>query len=634
MSIPTDVDRLRGELEAAREVAEQHRLLIEATDTGFVILDEAGRVLDANAEYVRLSGHAHLDQLRGRPVTDWTAPEDVERNAAEVRRCLAGEAVRSLEVVYLGPDGRRTPIEINAMARRTPSGPTILTVCRDASPRRRAEEALRDSEHRYRATIDSMGEAIHVVDADLRIELVNSTGETWFRRVGIEGEVLGLQVFEAFPFLTEAVRDEYRQVFANAEPLITEERNWVLGQEVVTETRKIPILEGGRVAHVVTVIRDVTEAVHAQEKLRQTEKLDALGQLSSGIAHDFNNELAAVLGYAELISNRTEDPELQEYAALIAQVARRSAELIRQLLAFSRKGRARSVPVDVHDLVREVATLLGRTIDPRITIHLSLEATRAVTTGDPAQLQSALLNLALNARDAMPDGGELTFATEVVRGETGEHLQIRVIDTGVGMSEDVRRRLFEPFFTTKGPGHGTGMGLPAVYGTIDDHRGTIQVDSAPGRGATFTLLLPLTDVAGAPAMAAPAEAVIRGRGHVLVADDVPTVLRVACDVLELLGYRVTACPDGAAALEVYRGAWQTIDLVLLDVMMPRLDGASALAEMHRINPAIRAILASGHPPGPNEQRLLAELGAGFLQKPFTMAELSRCVASMLDARLG
>jgi len=628
---PAEVDRLRRELAAAREVADKHRLLIETTDTAFVILDEAGRVLDANPEYVRLSGHARLEQIRGRPVLEWTAPEDVERNAAEVRRCLAGEAIRNLQVAYLSPDGGRTPIEINATARRTPSGLTVLTVCRDATPRRRTEEALRDSEQRYRATIDSMGEAIHVVNEELCIELVNRTGGDWFRRVGIEGELVGRRVFEVFPFLPEAVRDEYRRVFGGEGPLITVERNRVAGQEVVTETRKIPIVEGGRVARVVTVIRDITEAVEAQEKLRQTEKLEALGQLASGIAHDFNNELAAVMGYGELISSRVEDPELREYAALITQVARRSADLVGKLLAFGRKGRARSVPVDVHDLVREVVALLEHTIDPRITLHLSLEAERAITAGDPAQLQSALLNLALNARDAMPDGGELTFATDVVGSEAGGRLRLRVVDTGVGMGEEVRRRLFEPFFTTKGPGHGTGMGLPAVYGTIGDHHGTIQVDSAPGRGSTFTLLLPLADGVVAPSTPPPADAAVRGRGHVLVADDVPTVLRVACDVLELLGYRVTACPDGAAALELYRGAWQSVDLVLLDVTMPRLDGPSALAEMHRINPAVRAILTSGRPPGPDEQRLLADLGASFLQKPFTMAELSRCVAAALGA---
>ncbi len=633
----TEIDRLRGELAALREQAEKHRLLIETTDTAFVILDEAGRVLDANAEYVRLSGHARLQQIQGRPVTDWTAPEDRERNAAEVRRCVAGQAIRNLEGTYLSPNGRRTPVEIDATARRTPGGLTILSVCRAATARRGVEEALRNSEYRYCATIDSMCEAIHVVNADLRIELVNRTGAEWFRLMGIEGDVVGRGGFEAFPFLPEEVRDEYRRVFAGEGPLITEEVNSVAGREVVTETRKIPILEGGRVVSVVTVIRDVTEAVLAREQLLQAAKLDAIGRLASGIAHDFNNQLAVVLGYAELLSIRATDPQLQEYAALITQVARRSADLTEKLLAFGRKGRAQSVPVDVHELIHEVVAILGRTIDPRITIRLRLCAARAVVIGDPSPLQSALLNLALNARDAMPAGGDLTFATDLVELEPsagGAGLRIRVVDTGVGMSEEVRRRLFEPFFTTKEPGRGTGMGLAAVYGTISDHHGTIQVESEPGRGATFTLVLPLADGAigaGAPAPGAPA---VQGGGHVLVADDTPEVLRAECDILEALGFRVTACSDGAAALARYREAWSSVDLVLLDGTMPGLDGREALAEMRRINPAVRAVLASGHPPGPAEQRLIDELGAGFLQKPFSMAELSRCVAAALGAEQG
>jgi len=634
LSKPTEIDRLRGELEALREQAEKHRLLIETTDTGFVILDEAGRVLDANAEYVRLSGHAQLFQIQGRPVTEWTAPEDRERNAAEVRRCLAGQAIRNLEVTYLSPDGRRAPVEIDATARRTPSGLTILTVCRDASARRGAEEALRNSEHRYRATIDSMGEAIHVVGADLRIELVNRTGADWFRLVGVEGTWWARGVFEAFPFLSEGVRDEYRRVFAGEGPLITEEVNWVAGREIVTETRKIPITEGDRVVRVVTVIRDVTEVVRAQERLLQTEKLDALGRLASGVAHDFNNQLAAVLGYAELLSSRVTDPQLREYASLIMQIARRSADLTEKLLAFGRKGRAQSVPVDVHELIHEVVAILGRTIDPRVTIRLQLRAARAVVIGDPSPLQSALLNLALNARDAMPEGGDLTFATDGVQLEAGAGLRVRVVDTGVGMSEEVRRRLFEPFFTTKGPGRGTGMGLPAVYGTISDHHGTVHVESGPGRGATFTLLLPLADDGIAAAGPAPVPPTVRGRGHVLIADDTPAVLRVVGDVLEALGYRVTACADGVAALARYREGWRAVDLVLLDVTMPGLDGPGALAEMRRINPAVRAVLASGHPPGPAEQRLIDDLGVGFLQKPFSMAELSRCVAAALVAERG
>lgn len=626
------IDKLWDELEALRESTRKYRLLIEATDMGFAILDRDGRVLEANAEYVKLTGYERLEQILGRPVGEWTAPADRERSAAEIGRCLAEGGVRSVQVDYLGPNEQRIPIEIKATVQQAQAGPTILTICRDTKVGRQAEAALHNSEQRYRATIDSMGEAIHVVNAELRIELVNRTGKQWCKQFGINGEIVGRHVFEVFPFLPDSVRDEYRRVFAGAGTLITEETNLVLGQEVSTETRKIPIVEDGRVVRVVTVLRDVTAIVRAQEKLRQTEKLDALGQLASGIAHDFNNQLGAVLGYAELLRSRTDDPQLKEYASDIVEVVHHSADLIRQLLTFGRKGRARSVPVDMHALIREVAEMLERTIDPRISIVLQLHAERAVTTGDPAQLESALLNLALNARDAMPRGGTLTFSTDVpppVEHGAEPRLRVRVSDTGVGMSEQVRRRLFEPFFTTKGPGHGNGMGLAAVYGTITEHQGTIHVESEPDRGAMFTLLLPSADDDHMPEERSTSESPTRGSGHILVVDDRAPVLRAVSEGLTSLGYRVTTRDDGAAAVQCYRESWQDFDVVMLDARMPRLDGASALAEMRRINPDVRAILCSGHPPSPKEQRLVDELGVRFLQKPFTLAELSKCTAGML-----
>jgi PAS domain S-box-containing protein len=633
MSSPSEIDRLQHELETLRESAEKYRLLIETTNTGFVILDESGRVLDANPEYVNLTGHDSLEQLLGRPVTEWTAPDDRERNVAEIRRCLATGNVRNLEIHYVGRNGRHTPIEINATVHRVAARHTILTICRDVTVRRQAAEALRSSEGRYRTTIDSMGEAIHVVDADLRIQLLNRTGELWLRGLGISGPLVGRSVFEVFPFLSDQVRDEYRRVFAGEGMLITQETNTVAGQEVITETRKIPMMEDGGVSRVVTVVRDVTEAVRAQEKLRQTEKLDAIGQLASGIAHDFNNQLGAMLGFAELISSNTTDARLKEYAAGIVKVSLNSAELVRQLLTFGRKAPARTVPVDLHFLIREVAGILRRTIDPRISIGLQLEAELAIANGDPAQLQSALLNLGLNARDAMPQGGQMTFATSMrpARGDGGRpQICLRVIDSGTGMSEQVRRRAFEPFFTTKGPGDGTGMGLAAVYGTVTAHRGTIEVESELGRGTTFTLCLPrVSDIDTADTPSAKDESV-RGKGHILLADDLPSVRQITSELLTGLGYSTSACEDGLAALEVYRETWRDIDMVLLDVMMPRLDGPSTLAEMRKINPGVRAILFSGHPPSLETQRLMDETGAGFLQKPFTKTELAKCTNSVLS----
>lgn len=639
----TEMDRLKGELEALRESAEKHKLLIETTDTGYVILDEAGRVLDANPVYVKMTGHERLAQIVGRTVAEWTAPGDRARNVTEVKKCLGTGAVRNLEIDYMGPDGRITPVEINATARRAAAGMTIFTVCRDITGRRRAEEALRDSEQRYRSTIDSMGEAIHVVDSDLRIELLNSTGERWFREIGIAGEIVGRRIFEVFPFLPDGVRDEYRRVFAGEGPLITEETNAVGGRELATETRKIPIVEGGRVARIVTVIRDVTDTVRAQERLRQTEKMEALGRLAGGIAHDFNNQLAAIMGYAELLERGVEDPALREHARIIAHVSQRSADLTRQLLAFARKGRVRSVPIDVHALLAEVAAMLGRMIDPGIEIRCRLEAADAEIIGDPAILQNAFLNLALNARDAMPGGGVLRFDTDLVArdGEAegglpsdpsgGGSLRIRVSDAGVGMSEEVRRHIFEPFFTTKGPGAGTGIGLAAVYGAVTGHHGTIRVDSEPGKGTTFTVLLPLEKEKRAHVAAAADDAPVTGRGSVLVADDDPAVLRVITDALSGFGYRVTACADGVDAVSRYREAWREIDLVLLDVMMPTLDGLGALAEMRRINPAVRAILSSAEPSGEDGRNAGDEAGVPFLQKPFTLAEMARLVASAVGS---
>jgi PAS domain S-box-containing protein len=639
---PPGINVSHEDLEGLRKSAEKYKLLIETTDTGFVIIDDAGRVLDANAAYVKLTGYDRIDQIIGRPVTDWTAPADIERNAEEVRRCMQGGTVRNLEVDYVGPDGRVTPVEINATAERGPSGPTIFTVCREITARRQAEQALRNSEHRYHATIDSMGEAIHVVDRDLRIELLNRTGDGWFQQLGISGDIVGRRIFDVFPFLPDRVQGEYQRVFAGEGPLITDETNTVGGREVSTETRKIPIVEGGRVVRVVTVIRDTTDEVRAEQRLRQTEKMEALGQLAGGIAHDFNNQLAAVLGYAELLAHRVDEPQVREYATAIAQIAKRSADLTRQLLTFARKGRVRAVPVDVHAVIDEVVAMLARTIDRRITIRSQLRAPFAVTTGDPAQLQSALLNLAINARDAMPDGGELTFSSDAVEvgGNAprdlpdgigiGEHIRVCVSDTGAGMTDDVRRRIFEPFFTTKGPGHGTGMGLAAVYGTVTSHRGAIRVDSEVGRGTTITVFLPIVRGTGADDAPSSAEAPTRGRGHVLVADDEPAVRQVLAETLVELGYRVTVCPDGAAALECYRQASGEIDLVILDVMMPSLGGLGALVEMRRMNPAVRAILCSAKPIDAGAQHVVDGVGVAFLQKPFTMVDLARCAASMLS----
>ncbi len=497
-----ELDRLRGqiaardrEIAALREGRERIAQVLDTTHTGYVIIDGEGRVRDANPEYVRLTGHERLEHVLGRNVAEWTAEHDRERNANEVGKCMQQGFVRNLVVDYVNARGQITPVEINASVLRSTREPVIVTVCRDVSERRKAEASLERSEQQYRSTIDSMDELIHVLDAELRIVLMNRAGLAWLKDLGLAYEPGGRTLFEVFPFLPARVKEEYERVFRDAQPLITEERTEVGARSIVTETRKIPVVDGGSVVRIVTVVRDITAAEEAKGRLRQAEKMEALGHLAGGIAHDFNNHLTAIMGCADMLRHRVQDPSLREMADLIANAAGRSSELTHQLLAFARKSPLRRTVVDVHDLILEVTSILRRLVDGRIVIRHRLDAPACRVAGDASQLHSALLNLAINARDAMPDGGVITFATEL-RPESeqgGRWLRVRVEDTGVGMGDETRKRLFEPFFTTKPSGQGTGMGLAAVYGTVVRHGGTVQVSSSPGAGSAFVVALPLLE---------------------------------------------------------------------------------------------------------------------------------------------
>jgi CheY-like chemotaxis protein len=319
--------------------------------------------------------------------------------------------------------------------------------------------------------------------------------------------------------------------------------------------------------------------------------------------------------------------------------ASRAADLTAKLLAFARRGKSLSVAVDLHALIREVMLLLERSIDPRVTLKAELDAASPVTLGDPTQLQNALLNLGLNARDAMPNGGTMTFQTDMVTregsirdvgwdAEPGRHVRVEVSDTGTGMDMNTLRKLFEPFFTTKP--QGTGMGLAAVYGTVKAHRGTIDVDSIPGEGTTFTLYLPHHSGEPVPD-SRPRTSAPEGKlnAHVLVAEDEPAVASVVSGMLEHLGCRVTVCSDGEQALTAYGAAPDAFDLVLLDMTMPRVSGSDTFARIRTINPDAVVVLASGYAADAGAQRLLDGGAAGFLRKPFRVGDLSRVLEQAL-----
>jgi CheY-like chemotaxis protein len=360
------------------------------------------------------------------------------------------------------------------------------------------------------------------------------------------------------------------------------------------------------------------------------------------VAHDFNNQLATIMGCAELVRMSSTDAAVIDEANNIINAARRSSQLTGQLLAFARKGQFQSVPLDVNQLVREVAAIIERSFDRRIVIRQQLAPESVVVMGDPNQIHNALLNLALNSRDAMPDGGELSIATCIKDFDAsqtaprpqelppGRHVQISVSDTGTGMTKDVMQHLFEPFFTTKPPGKGTGMGLAAVYGTVRNHQGAINVYSEPGHGSTFRLYLPLCAAVAQPSAQAPSPPVQQRQKHVLVVDDEPLLCQTAAGLLKALGYGAVSCRGGAEAVAYYRDHWRTVDLVILDMIMPGMSGRETYRELRRINPAVRVLLSSGFSINGEAQAILDEGVQGFLQKPYTVQDLSVIVSKVLN----
>ncbi len=387
-------------------------------------------------------------------------------------------------------------------------------------------------------------------------------------------------------------------------------------------------------------IKTIQEKRQLELQLQHSRKLEAVGQLAGGIAHDFNNMLAGINGYAGIIKRKfgTENPAIGKYADVISTAVERSSDLVKQLLAFARKGNYSSVNFDLHESITEVVRLLEHTIDKRIIIDCNLNAQNAHITGDPSHINNAIVNVALNARDAMPNGGSLLFETcnefaasnDQVKSDLteGEYVILKVTDTGIGISEEDLPRIFEPFFTTKDVGKGSGLGLASVYGIVKEHRGTIKVSSCLGKGTTLSMYLPVSLNPSVQIHDNSQDVFITGKGTVLLVDDEQLVREMASDLLRDLGYAVFTCPDGAKAVEIYQENWRCIDIVVLDLMMPVMDGYDCYDELIKINPEVKVIVCSGH--STKKKKLNSEKGAVyFMHKPYVASELSRAVASVM-----
>ena len=525
-------------------------------------------------------------------------------------------------------------------------------LAREVEERRHVEQELAERESKYRFLAEATRDVIFTQDMNLRLTYVSPAAEAMFGYSSEESQSLTMRdllTTESLARVQESFAERSR-LAAQGQPQVPLMEYEYVRKDGTTfwgELHAAFILdEHGSPIGVQGILRDVSERKRAEaarqaleQDLMQAEKLRSIGMLAGGVAHDFNNQLAGILGYADLLRQEYgDDPRVRDYADQIASPARRAADLTAKLLAFARKGQYQLVPVDVHALVHEVVSILQRSISKTIRIQLELSADRAVILGDATQLQNALLNIALNARDAMPDGGDLTLRTSVVETHPGDdaadangsgpHLVLAVRDTGLGMNAETQQRAFEPFFTTKAHGKGTGMGLAAVYGTVRSHAGTVQMQSTPGRGTTLVISLPLAEAASVPAERGRPQ-VVGGAGRILVVDDEEAVRDMTTHMLSRLGYDVVACASASQAVQLFQERWRELDLVLLDLVLPEMNGRAVFEAMRRIDPTARIVLFSGYS-ADGDARVMLENGAlGFLQKPFSATQLSEIVGGAL-----
>jgi PAS domain S-box-containing protein len=495
----------------------------------------------------------------------------------------------------------------------------------------RSRRRLQESEARFRSAFDAsaLGMALETVEGQFV-----SVNDRLAEILGYEkDELVGLDVRAVtHPHDVDKSYAELARLGAGDIDAYTIEKRYVRkdGSDVLAQvTASLVRGHDGAPAGIVAHVRDVTRQKELEAQLRQAQKMEAVGRLAGGIAHDFNNLLTAISGYSEFLIGGTTEPKLRRYAEEIKKAAGRAAALTGQLLAFSRRQVLQPRVLDLNATVRDMEMMLRRLIGEDVELVTMLDPALAPVRADPTQIEQVIVNLAVNARDAMPHGGSVTVETANVETTEGAFVELRLTDTGIGMTDQERQQLFDPFFTTKEGG--TGLGLATVYGVVEQSGGSIEVDSAPGLGSSFRILLPA--VAG-PVESPDAEPVVHapadGEETVLLVEDEAVVRRLVAEILEAAGYSVLQAGDGPSALELLRRHTRSVDLLVTDVVMPGMSGPEVAGAVMAMRPGTQVLYISGYTDSAIDHHGVLEPGIAFLQKPFSANDLKRKVRDVLD----
>jgi PAS domain S-box-containing protein len=637
------INDMTGQDETDRELRESRKFLQTIIDTEpecVKLLDAEGNLIMMNRAGLDMIEADSLSQVKGQSVCSLVTAEHRDAFTRLTEKVFRGES-GTLDFEMMGIHGRKLWLETHGVPLRNDKDEVIalLGITRDITQRKVAEAALLQEKSFSDAIIDNLPGIFFICDEEGRLIRGNNNESAV---TGYSGEELGsLNVLELFRKDRDIVQGALQDLFSTGKVTLEARLTTKNGTTVPFFLTGFRMVAGDK-RYLVAVGIDVSERKRLEEQLRQAQKMESIGTLAGGIAHDFNNILTAIIGYGSLLQMKMKEGDPLRYnVEQILSSANRAASLTQGLLAYSRKQILNPQPVSANTIIKKVDLLLTRLIGENIELKTMLTDDDVTVLADAGQVEQVLMNLATNARDAMPEGGYLFIETQRIEfseesakahefGKSGTYVLITVTDSGMGMDEKTRQRIFEPFFTTKEVGQGTGLGLAIVYGIIKQHNGTINVYSEEGRGTTFKIYLPVVPTFERQRLPVELPPIQGGVETVLVAEDDEVVRKLTRNVLEQFGYTVIEAEDGEDAVNKFMEHRDVIKLLLFDVIMPRKSGREACAKIKIFSPDMKVLFLSGYTSETIQRKGLLEPGENFIMKPVPVNELLRKVRSILD----
>ncbi len=650
----TERKKAESELRSTKEFTE--RALNAQKDTFFVFDPKTGEAIRWNRAFTEVSGYSDQEIAKLKAPDTYYRKEELNQAAESISEVLE-KGYTKVILNLICKDGTEVPTEYYASLLKGQNGNPkyIISIGRDISERLLSETIIAESEERFRQFFNNAPEYCFMISTDRKILNVNRTALEIFGYT--KEDLVGQPILKLIKKEWHKPVKEYFQEWLKTGKIINKEL------EVVTQkgaVRKVLLSatavkdKKGKIIHSVSIQKDITDYEQTvrdkealQEQLHQSQKMESIGQLAGGIAHDFNNILGGIMGYAEVLDMKeSANPTVVKYSEKIKRSALNASELVRKLLTFARRAVTEMKPIDLHESLNQAVSMLEHTLDRKIAIQTEFKATKSTIEGDQSQIDNMFLNIAINARDAMPKGGTLTISSESIDFSIdtklpnlpadvsitkGEYICVSVKDTGTGMSEKTISKIFDPFFTTKEIGKGTGLGLASVFGSIKQHNGFVGVESEQKKGTTFSLYFPLlseTELSQEKQTEEPTEAVLKGTGSLLIIDDESAICEALSDFLIYSGYSVTAFQDGNKGLEFYRQHFKEVDTIILDLVMPEISGTKCFEELRNINPEAKVIVVSGYFEDDKLPPQIKDEAMAFVQKPYRINELLKVLSEI------